>query len=74
MNTTVDKTKKEKINWLFPDENPADMVITVDDFREMVQEAEKGEGMSLSTYKEKMNVWWQNHLVNFYSINVPPRN
>ena len=62
MNTIADKTEKKKINWLFPDENPADMVITVDDFREMVREAEKEKGMSLSEYKEKMNLWWQNHL------------
>ena len=60
--TVVDKEKKGKINWLFPDENKADMDITVEDFRQMVQEAEKGEGMSLPAYKEKMNVWWQNHL------------
>jgi len=53
MKTTTDK--KKKINWLFPEENPADMVITVEDFREMVWEAEKGKGMSLSEYKEKMN-------------------
>jgi len=60
--TTVDKEKKGKINWLFPDENQTDMDITVEDFRQMVREAEKGEGMSLPAYKEKMNVWWQNHL------------
>jgi len=59
MNTT-DKAKKERINWLFPDENQSD--VTVEDFRQMVREAEKGEGMSLSAYKEKMNVWWQKHL------------
>ena len=62
MKATLNKKEKEKINWLFLDENPADMVITVDDFREMVQEAEKEKGMSLSAYKEKMNLWWQNHL------------
>jgi len=62
MEATADKIKKKKINWLFPEENPADMVITVDDFREMVRDAEKGKGMSLSEYKEKMNLWWQNHL------------
>ena len=62
MNTIVDKTKKEKINWLFPDENQTDMDITVEDFRQMMREAEKGDGISLSAYKEKMNVWWQNHL------------
>jgi hypothetical protein len=62
MKTTVDKTKKKKIDWLFPDENQASVDITIEDFCQMVNEAEKGEGMSLSAYKEKMNVWWQNHL------------
>ena len=62
MNTIVDKTEKEKISWLFPDENQADVDVTVEDFRQMVREAEKGDGMSLSAYKEKMDFWWQNHL------------
>lgn len=62
MNAIVNKKTKGKINWLFPDENPAGTVITVDDFCEMVQEAEKDKGISLSVYKEKMNEWWQNHL------------
>ena len=62
MKVIADKTKKKKINWLFPDKNPADMVVIVDDFREMVREAEKEKGMSLSIYKEKMNLWWQNRL------------
>jgi len=60
--TIVDKTKKENINWLFPDENQANGDVTIEDFRQMVRDAESGEGMSLSAYKEKMNVWWQNHL------------
>ena len=54
-----EKTEKKKINWLFPDEN---QVVTIDDFREMVREAEKDKGMSLSECKEKMDLWWQNHL------------
>jgi len=62
MKVVSNKTEKKKINWLFPDENPADMVITTDDFREMARDAEKEKGMSLSAYKEKMNLWWQNHL------------
>ena len=62
MNTIKDKKKKEKINWLFPDENQVDVDITIESFRQMVREAEKGKGMSLSAYKEKMNIWWQNHL------------
>jgi len=62
MKATTNKIEKKKINWLFPEENPTDMVITTDDFTEMVHDAEKGKGMSLSAYKEKMNLWWQNHL------------
>ena len=60
--TTINKPKKKEINWLFPNENTVDVSITTEDFRKMVQEAEKGEGMSLPVYKEKMNVWWQNRL------------
>jgi len=52
-------TAKKEIDWLFPNEN---QVVTLDDFREMVHNAEKEKGMSLSEYKAKMNVWWQNHL------------
>jgi len=62
MRTIAYKTKKKKINWLSPDENPEGMIVTIDDFREMVNEAEKDKGISLPTYKEKMNLWWQNHL------------
>ena len=53
------KATEEKINWLFPNENQS---VTENDFRKMVREAEQEEGMSLSQYKEKMNVWWQSRL------------
>ena len=56
------KTKKKKINWLSSNENSEDIIITIGDFREMVHEAEKEKGIGLSAYKEKMNVWWRNHL------------
>ncbi|GHV11149.1 hypothetical protein FACS1894162_6320 [Bacteroidia bacterium] len=52
-------TKKQEINWLFPNEN---QTVTTDDFRAMVCEAERQKGMSLSEYKSKMDSWWQNHL------------
>ena len=55
-------TQKKKINWLFLDENSEDVVVTVEDFQKMVLNAEKDEGMSLSAYKEKMDLWWQKHL------------
>ena len=61
MNTLVDKTKKEKINWLFPNENQADMVVTVDDFREMVQEAENQPGYSYQEHRKIVNEWIKNH-------------
>jgi len=61
MNTIVDKTKKEKINWLFPDENPADRVITADDFREMVQEAESQPCYSYQEHRKIVNEWLKKH-------------
>ena len=61
MNSIADKTEKKKINWLFPDENPADMVITVDDFREMVQEAESQPGYSYQEHIKIVNEWLKNH-------------
>jgi hypothetical protein len=62
MNTMIDKAEKEKIDWLLFDENQPDMDILMEDFRQMVYEAEKDEGMSLSTYKQKMDIWWQKHI------------
>jgi len=59
MFTKTYNTKDKQINWLFPDEN---QVVTIEDFREMVREAEKEKGMSISEYREKMNLWWQKHL------------
>ena len=61
MLATANKTKKKKINWLFPDENPADMVITVEDFREMVREAESQPGYSFLEHKKIVNEWLKNH-------------
>ncbi|GHS99956.1 hypothetical protein FACS189421_11350 [Bacteroidia bacterium] len=52
-------TKKKEVNWLFPSENQK---VTIADFREMVCEAERQKGMSLSEYKSKMDLWWQDHL------------
>lgn len=57
MKTTVETST---INWVLPDENQKD--ITIEDFRGMVRDAEKEEGISLTAYKEKMNAWWENHL------------
>ena len=53
------KATERKTNWLFPNESQS---VTENDFRKMVREAEQEEGMSLSQYKEKMNVWWQSRL------------
>ena len=52
-------TAEKEIDWLSPNQNQE---ITLDDFRSMVRKAEMEKGMSLSEYKAKMNVWWQNHL------------
>ena len=56
------KEKEPKIDWLFPDNNQENANISVEDFRQMAYEAEKEEGMSLSSYKAKMDVWWQKHI------------
>jgi hypothetical protein len=61
MKTITDKVEKKKINWLFPDENPEDMVITEDDFREMVQEAESQPGYSYQEHIKIVNEWLKNH-------------
>jgi hypothetical protein len=34
-------------------------VVTAEDFREMVREAEKGKPMSLLEFKNKMDVWFK---------------
>ncbi|GHU79003.1 hypothetical protein FACS1894145_2210 [Bacteroidia bacterium] len=59
MITKTDKAEKKKIDWLFPDEN---QVVTVEDFREMVREAENSGSMTLSEFKDKMASWWQKQL------------
>ncbi|GHT12327.1 hypothetical protein AGMMS4956_06770 [Bacteroidia bacterium] len=51
--------KNTEKNWLFPDEN---QIVTINDFREMVREAENSGAMSFETFKEQMNVWFQNYL------------
>jgi hypothetical protein len=51
--------KKAEINWLFPDEN---QTVTLDDFREMVREAENSGKMNFETFKQQMDVWFHNHL------------
>ena len=60
MEATADKIEKKKINWLFPDENPADMVITVEDFREMVREAESQPSYSYQEHRKIVNEWIKN--------------
>jgi hypothetical protein len=58
MAATANSTAKEKINWQFPEEN---QTVTVEDFRDMVREAEKGKSMSLPEFKSKMDVWFKEH-------------
>jgi len=60
MEATVDKIEKKKINWLFPNENPADMVITVEDFREMVREAENQPSYSYQEHRKIVSEWIKN--------------
>jgi len=61
-NTMITKTdintEKKEINWLFPDE---EQVVTIDDFYEMVQEAENQPGYSYQEHRTLVNEWLQNH-------------
>lgn len=52
-------TENRAVDWLSPTD---EQKVTTGDFSQMVHNAEREKGMSLSQYKEKMNVWWQNHL------------
>jgi ABC-type thiamine transport system substrate-binding protein len=58
MATPKSKEKKAEINWLFPDEN---QTVTLDDFREMVQEAENQPAYSYQEHRKIVNEWLQNH-------------
>lgn len=54
------QTANKKISWTKPaDENPE---ITIEDFKGMVKEAEKGPFYSLSEFKQKMKLWREQHL------------
>ncbi|MBN2777879.1 MAG: hypothetical protein JXR36_09560 [Bacteroidales bacterium] len=54
------KTAKNKIHWTKPaDQNPE---ITIDDFKDMVKEAEKGPFYSLTEFKQKMKLWRKENL------------
>jgi hypothetical protein len=49
------KSATKKIDWTKPaDQNPE---ITIDDFNDMVKEAEKGPFLSLSQYKKNRREW-----------------
>jgi hypothetical protein len=50
--------KKAEINWLFPDEN---QTVTLNDFREMVREAENQLTYSYQKHRKIVNEWLQNH-------------
>jgi hypothetical protein len=55
---TADTTPKKKIEWLFPEENQA---VTIEDFCEMVREAERQSGYSYQEHKKIVNQWQQDH-------------
>jgi hypothetical protein len=49
------QTAKKKIEWTKPaDQNPE---ITMDDFKDMVQETEKGPFLSMTEFKQRMKLW-----------------
>lgn len=53
-------TKKKKIDWTKPaSDNPE---ITIDDFKEMVKEAEQGPFYSVSEFKKKLQLWRSQNL------------
>lgn len=54
------ESTKKKIDWTKPaDQNPE---ITIDDFKDMVQEAEQGPFLSMTEFKQKMKLWRKEHL------------
>lgn len=54
------KTATKKIDWTKPaNQNPE---ITIDDFKDMVKEAEKGPFYSLTEFKQKMKSWRKENL------------
>ncbi|MDR1591931.1 MAG: hypothetical protein LBS16_03480 [Prevotellaceae bacterium] len=56
--TTTNSTATKKINWQFPEKGQE---VTVEDFREMVREAERGKTMSWSEFKSKIDAWLKEH-------------
>jgi hypothetical protein len=54
----MDTALKKEINWLFPDENQN---VTIEDFREMVREAENQPTISYQEHRKLVNEWLQNH-------------
>ncbi len=52
MSTQAEKTK---IDWTKPDDQNTE--ITIEDFKDMVQEAENGPFISLSQYKKNRKEW-----------------
>jgi hypothetical protein len=49
------KTVTKKIDWTKPADQNSE--ITIDDFKDMVKEAEKGPFLSLSQYKKNRREW-----------------
>jgi hypothetical protein len=49
MAATANNTAKEKINWQFPEEN---QTVTVEDFRDMVREAENQPAYSYQEHRK----------------------
>ncbi|GHV26686.1 hypothetical protein FACS1894176_07740 [Bacteroidia bacterium] len=49
----------KKINWATPGD---DLDVSVDDYRNMIKQAESEKGMSFSEYTKKVNVWLKNSL------------
>jgi len=61
MNVKIMKTsaKDKVIDWVSP---ASDVEVTLDDYKNMIRQAEAGKGMSLSEYTQKVNQWLKNNL------------
>jgi hypothetical protein len=61
MNAEILKTSVNErvIDWINPD---PEVEVMLDDYQNMIQQAEAGKGMSLSEYTNKVNQWLKSNL------------
>ena len=54
--TTIEKKEKKKISWGLPSQEET----SLEDFKNMITEAEKGKGYTFDEYTNKVNQWLRN--------------